>query len=79
MTTVTKLKEARALTEAFQAGLRVGLTRYAWWSEGRQYVGTWGTTLGDALKETGLHSWEYHMVSAELYRAIAAEEAKEKA
>jgi len=37
----------------YKRGLREGLTRFAWWRDGVQYVGTCGTTLEAALKEVG--------------------------
>jgi hypothetical protein len=36
--------------EAYRAGMREGLTQYAWWKDGKQYVGTCGQTLETALK-----------------------------
>lgn len=35
----------------YRKGLREGLTRFAWWKDGVQYVGTCGTTLKQALEE----------------------------
>ena len=32
-------------------GLKEGVTRFAWWKEGVQYVGTTGKTLKKALEE----------------------------
>ena len=32
-------------------GIKEGITRYAWWKDGEQYVGTTGKTLKEALKE----------------------------
>lgn len=32
-------------------GLREGITMYAWWKDGKQYVGTTGKTLHRALAE----------------------------
>mgnify|MGYP001609864266 CR=1 FL=1 len=32
-------------------GLREGITMYAWWKDGKEYVGTTGTTLHRALAE----------------------------
>ena len=44
--------------EAYIRGLIDGVTRYAWWRGGTQYVGSCGTTLKaaveDILKEHGL-------------------------
>jgi len=37
---------------AFQEGYKAGLTAYAWWKDGVQYVGSCGTTLKEALKQT---------------------------
>ena len=41
-------KQVRA---AYEAGLKA----YAWWKDGVQYVGTCGTTLAEALKETNIN------------------------
>lgn len=38
--------------QGYKEGYRQGLTAYAWWKDGVQYVGTCGTTLKEALKET---------------------------
>jgi hypothetical protein len=35
----------------FYDGIIEGLTRYAWWKDGVQYVGTCGTTLKQAIAE----------------------------
>ncbi len=41
-------------TTSFQSGYKEGykdgLTAYAWWKDGIEYVGTCGTTLKEALK-----------------------------
>ena len=37
----------------YQQGVREGITMYAWWKDGVQYVGTTVTTLKQALKEEG--------------------------
>ena len=39
----------RVADVAFQEGYKAGLTAYAWWKDGVQYVGTSGTTLKEAL------------------------------
>lgn len=36
---------------AYKKGLIDGLTRFAWWKDGVQYVGTSGTTLKQAIKD----------------------------
>lgn len=36
---------------AYIAGVQDGICAYAHWRDGKQYVGTCGTTLLDALKE----------------------------
>lgn len=36
---------------AFVEGIKAGLTVYAHWEDGIQYVGTAGKTLAEALKE----------------------------
>ena len=33
----------------YEKGYKDGLTAYAWWKDGVQYVGTCGTTLKEAL------------------------------
>lgn len=44
----------RALTqaenEAWFKGFVSGMTEYAWWKDGEQYVGTCGTTLKKAIE-----------------------------
>jgi len=35
----------------YREGYKAGLTAYAWWKDGVQYVGSCGTTLKDAMKE----------------------------
>lgn len=35
----------------YREGKREGLTLYAWWKDGVQYVGTCGRTLEQALRE----------------------------
>ena len=37
--------------EQYREGYRDGLSAYAWWKDGVQYVGTCGTRLKEALKE----------------------------
>ncbi len=37
--------------DGHQAGLEEGITLYAWWKDGVQYVGTTGRTLKKALEE----------------------------
>ncbi|HUU34515.1 MAG TPA: hypothetical protein VMW48_10650, partial [Vicinamibacterales bacterium] len=37
--------------EVYYDGVREGITRYAWWKDGAQYVGTSGKTLAAALAE----------------------------
>ena len=34
----------------YKEGYKKGLTAYAWWKDGVQYVGTCGKTLKEALK-----------------------------
>jgi len=43
--------EEKAIREAFIAGLKSGITRYAWWKDGKQEVGTCGHTLKQALEK----------------------------
>jgi len=35
----------------FIRGMKAGLVMFAWWKDGRQYVGSCGTTLKEALAE----------------------------
>jgi len=42
------MSEERVLTE-YQRGYIDGMTEYAWWKDGRQEVGTTGTTLKSAI------------------------------
>ena len=42
---------ALAYKHGYYEGLREGVTLYAWWRDGVQYVGTCGRTLADALAE----------------------------
>ena len=42
---------AEKTTQAFYQGLRNGVTQYAHWKDGVQYVGTTGKTLEKALAE----------------------------
>jgi hypothetical protein len=37
------------MTKEYYEGVIEGLTRYAWWKDGVQYVGTCGRTLQDAI------------------------------
>ena len=37
--------------DSFKEGKIEGLTDYAWWKDGTQYVGTCGTKLKTAIKE----------------------------
>lgn len=41
-------------TKLYYNGVREGITQYAWWKDGVQYVGTCGETLKDALKRIDL-------------------------
>lgn len=36
---------------SYKQGFIDGLTAYAWWKDGKQYVGTIGKTLTEAIKE----------------------------
>jgi hypothetical protein len=42
--------DKQALNKAYYNGIREGITQFAHWKDGVQYVGTCGTTLKDALK-----------------------------
>ena len=46
-----KEKLIRILEQVHREGVKEGITRFAWWKDGTQFVGTCGTTLKDALKE----------------------------
>ncbi len=45
-----ELKSYEQIT-AYYEGKREGVRLFAWWKDGLQYVGTYGTTLAEALKE----------------------------
>lgn len=38
-----------AMDEGYRMGLIEGISMYAWWKDGVQYVGSCGTTLKDAV------------------------------
>jgi len=40
-----------AQTRAYYKGIREGVEKFAWWKDGRQYVGTCGSTLKDVLHD----------------------------
>lgn len=40
----------KALTKAYYNGIREGIEQFAHWKDGKQFVGTCGTTLKSALK-----------------------------
>ena len=44
--------------ESYNKGFIDGLTAYAWWKDGRQEVGTTGTTLKEAIKSIK-STWNY--------------------
>ncbi len=46
---MTKEELKAELTKAYNDGMRDGVTSFAWWRDGIQYVGNCGTTLADAL------------------------------
>ena len=39
------------LNSQYRDGVIAGMTRFAWWADGRQMVGTCGTTLEQAVKD----------------------------
>lgn len=43
-----------AQTRAYYDGVREGVTMYAHWKDGEQYVGTTGRTLKEAIERVGL-------------------------
>jgi len=45
------MKTQREL-EIYRQGIIAGLTQFAWWKDGVQYVGTCGTTLKQAIQDT---------------------------
>lgn len=57
--------------EAYLQGCLDGLTAFAWWQDGTQYVGSCGTTLADArtkAKQFKLHcqrAWAKHAADVE--------------
>lgn len=48
MATQAKVDET---VDTYKRGLIEGVTRFAWWKDGTQYVGTCGTTLKEAIAE----------------------------
>ena len=44
---------------AYKRGFIDGLRAYAWWKDGKQEVGSCGTTLSDAI-EMVEKTWNYH-------------------
>jgi hypothetical protein len=44
----------KELNRAYYNGIREGITQFAHWKDGVQYVGTCGTTLKAALKQIDL-------------------------
>jgi hypothetical protein len=46
------------IEEAYKKGFEDGLTAYAWWKDGTQFVGSCGTTLKEA-KTKADESWNY--------------------
>ena len=43
-------EEQKAYREGYEAGLKEGVRKYAWWKDGEQWVGTCGTRLKEAIK-----------------------------
>jgi len=41
----------KEMATLYREAYKHGLTAYAWWKDGVQYVGSCGTTLKDAMKE----------------------------
>lgn len=48
---VTARAEGQGWSKGHAEGWAAGVTAFAWWKDGVQYVGTCGTTLKDALAE----------------------------
>jgi hypothetical protein len=46
-----------ALNRQRREGIIEGLTRFAWWKDGCQYVGTCGTTLAQAIDDLDRGKW----------------------
>lgn len=46
-----EFKDIEKIDELYLQGLEDGIRKFAWWSNGKQYVGTCGTTLKEALEE----------------------------
>lgn len=44
-------KGVKKMDKEYKKGLIDGVTRYAWWKDGVQYVGTFGKTLKQAIEE----------------------------
>jgi len=44
-------EDAKTVRDAYLRGLREGVSRFAWWKDGEQYVGACGTTLQQAMME----------------------------
>lgn len=53
-----KKKLIALVEDAYLRGVRDGLEAYAWWKDGRQYVGTTKVRLSDAKDLAG--SWVLH-------------------
>lgn len=50
---IKAVKKAAEGEDEFKRGFRAGLSAYAWWKDGVEYVGTCGTTLKEALRAVG--------------------------
>jgi len=46
-------------------GMRQGITLYAWWKDGTQYVGTTGRTLKQALEEVDALEYSHNHIGHE--------------
>lgn len=49
-------QEMELLSKSLDAFIE-GVTLYAWWKDGTQYVGTCGKTLGEAVREAALETF----------------------
>jgi len=50
--------------DEYTEGFIDGMTCFAWWKDGIQYVGTTGTTLNEAIKNVQ-EMWNYNLSKGE--------------
>lgn len=64
-------------TDMYDEGYKDGLTAYAWWKDGGQFVGTTGTLLSRAIEEReSLWNYRPHHAAGRLLDALFEPEAK---